>query len=170
MCTALIKHTNVDKFSLSCMLISICFVQLHCIYKVGIITNTLMHTHMYMSCTVHTHTHIHSHTHTRTHAHTHTHTHTHSCTCTVHTHTHIHSHTHTRTHTHTHTHTQVLDSSKRLGCDQMGGYEPLKEHIFFEDIEWDTLHKQVPPKLMPYLPSCTKGEQGLRSEIDVSIA
>ena len=27
---------------------------------------------------------------------------------------------------------QVLDSTKRLGCDQMGGFGPLKEHIFFE--------------------------------------
>ena len=64
---------------------------------------------------------------------------------------------------------QVLDSSKRLGCDQMGGYDSLKEHVFFEDIEWDTIPDQTPPKLMPYLPSNTKGEQGLRSEINVSV-
>ena len=50
----------------------------------------------------------------------------------------------------------------------MGGYESLQEHVFFEDIEWETIPDQTPPKLMPYLPSNTKGEQGLRSEINVS--
>ena len=64
---------------------------------------------------------------------------------------------------------QLLDPSKRLGCEQMGGYGPLKEHQFFEDIDWDTLAEQTPPKLMPYLPSSTKGEQGFRSEINVSL-
>ena len=29
---------------------------------------------------------------------------------------------------------QVLDPTKRLGCDKMGGYEPLKSHVFFEGI------------------------------------
>ena len=51
----------------------------------------------------------------------------------------------------------------------MGGYDSLKEHVFFEDIEWDTIPDQTPPKLMPYLPSNTRGEQGLRSEINVSV-
>ena len=27
---------------------------------------------------------------------------------------------------------QVLDPSKRLGCSQMGGYDPLRAHIFFD--------------------------------------
>lgn len=58
----------------------------------------------------------------------------------------------------------VLDHSKRLGCEQMGGYSPLKAHIFFEGIEWDSVPEQVPPKLLPYLPSSVKGEEGLRSD------
>ncbi len=64
---------------------------------------------------------------------------------------------------------QVLDPAARLGCDQMGGYPPLKEHVFFEDIDWDEIHEQTPPKLMPYLPSNTKGESALRSDIIVSM-
>ena len=63
---------------------------------------------------------------------------------------------------------QVLNPSKRLGCDQMGGYATLKDHVFFEDIEWDTMPDQTPPKLMPYLPSTAKGEQGFRSDVNVS--
>ena len=51
----------------------------------------------------------------------------------------------------------------------MGGYAPLKAHVFFEDIDWENIPKQSPPKLMPYLPSNTKGESGLRSEITVSL-
>ena len=56
---------------------------------------------------------------------------------------------------------------KRLGCDQKGGYHPLKEHIFFEEIDWLKIPEQTPPKLLPYLPSTSKGESGLRSEINV---
>ncbi|XP_064406861.1 3-phosphoinositide-dependent protein kinase 1-like [Halichondria panicea] len=59
----------------------------------------------------------------------------------------------------------LLDPAARLGCDQMGGYPPLKDHLFFEDIDWETIHEQTPPKLMPYLPSNTKGESALRSDI-----
>lgn len=58
----------------------------------------------------------------------------------------------------------VQEPTKRLGCDQMGGYKPLKEHFFLEDINWETIHEQTPPKLMPYLPSTSKGGEGLRSD------
>jgi 3-phosphoinositide dependent protein kinase-1 len=51
----------------------------------------------------------------------------------------------------------------------MGGYATLKDHVFFEDIEWETMPDQTPPKLMPYLPSTAKGEQGFRSDVNVSI-
>ena len=92
----------------------------------------------------------------------------------VHLYTHKHTpfsqtNTNTHPHTYTHSHSQVLDPAARLGCDQMGGYTPLKEHLFFEDIDWEMLHLQTPPKLMPYLPSSTKGETALRSEILVSV-
>lgn len=60
-----------------------------------------------------------------------------------------------------------LDPTQRLGCDQQGGFEPLKQHVFFEEISWKTIHEQTPPKLLPYLPSKSKGESGLRSEINV---
>ena len=63
---------------------------------------------------------------------------------------------------------QVQEPTKRLGCDQMGGYKPLKEHFFLEDINWETIHEQTPPKLMPYLPSTSKGGEGLRSDYSVS--
>ncbi|KAG7272821.1 hypothetical protein CRUP_025801 [Coryphaenoides rupestris] len=46
-----------------------------------------------------------------------------------------------------------LDSSTRLGCEEMGGYDPLRQHPFFETISWGDLHLQTPPKLTPYLPA-----------------
>ncbi len=61
----------------------------------------------------------------------------------------------------------MLDATKRLGCDQQGGYGPLKEHVFFKEIDWLTIPEQTPPKLLPYLPSTSKGESGLRSDINV---
>lgn len=60
-----------------------------------------------------------------------------------------------------------LEPAKRLGSDQQGGYEPLRSHVFFEDIDWEHIPEQTPPKLLPYLPSTSKGELGLRSEINV---
>ena len=61
----------------------------------------------------------------------------------------------------------MLDATKRLGCDQRGGYEPLRAHVFFEGIDWGKIPEQTPPKLLPYLPSKSKGELALRSEINV---
>ena len=62
---------------------------------------------------------------------------------------------------------QILDPAARLGCDQMGGYQPMKDHIFFEGTEWESVSQQQPPKLMPYLPSTSKGQLGLRSDVNV---
>ena len=62
---------------------------------------------------------------------------------------------------------QMLDPAKRLGCDQQGGYTPLKDHTFFDDIDWENIPSQTPPKLLPYLPSQSKGEVALRSDINV---
>lgn len=48
---------------------------------------------------------------------------------------------------------QVLDPTKRLGCPEVGGFGPLKNHPFFEGIIWDQLWEQDPPDLLPYLPA-----------------
>ena len=48
---------------------------------------------------------------------------------------------------------QVLDPDKRLGCDEMGGFEKLKSHAFFKDIDWSHLEELTPPPLVPYLPA-----------------
>ncbi|XP_030067640.1 3-phosphoinositide-dependent protein kinase 1 isoform X2 [Microcaecilia unicolor] len=53
----------------------------------------------------------------------------------------------------------VLDYTKRLGCEEMGGYEPLKEHLFFEHITWENLHHQTPPKLTAYLPAMSEDDE-----------
>ncbi|KAK9708034.1 serine/threonine protein kinase [Basidiobolus ranarum] len=45
----------------------------------------------------------------------------------------------------------IADPQKRAGCDA-GGIEKLKNHPFFEGINWHDLHKQEAPKLVPYLP------------------
>ncbi|KPP60352.1 3-phosphoinositide-dependent protein kinase 1-like [Scleropages formosus] len=52
-----------------------------------------------------------------------------------------------------------LDPTKRLGCEEMGGYNPLKAHPFFESITWENLHLQTPPKLTPYLPAMSEDDE-----------
>lgn len=64
----------------------------------------------------------------------------------------------------------VLDPAKRLGCEEMGGYANLKAHSFFKDIEWENLHLQDPPKLLPYLPSTSVDGEDLGSSYDVSVS
>lgn len=54
---------------------------------------------------------------------------------------------------------KVLDATKRLGCEEMEGYEPLKAHPFFESITWENLHQQTPPKLTAYLPAMSEDDE-----------
>lgn len=54
---------------------------------------------------------------------------------------------------------QVLDATKRLGCEEMEGYGPLKAHPFFESISWEDLHHQTPPKLTAYLPAMSEDDE-----------
>lgn len=54
---------------------------------------------------------------------------------------------------------QSLDPSKRIGCEEMGGYDPLKQHPFFDTISWSDLHLQTPPKLTPYLPAMSEDDE-----------
>ncbi|XP_072532523.1 3-phosphoinositide-dependent protein kinase 1a [Salminus brasiliensis] len=51
------------------------------------------------------------------------------------------------------------DATKRLGCEEMGGYNPLRAHPFFEGVSWDNLHLQTPPKLTPYLPAMAEDDE-----------
>ncbi|NXP38693.1 PDPK1 kinase, partial [Leiothrix lutea] len=53
----------------------------------------------------------------------------------------------------------VLDATNRLGCEEMGGYGPLKAHPFFESIVWENLHLQTPPKLTAYLPAMSEDDE-----------
>ncbi|XP_016324236.1 3-phosphoinositide-dependent protein kinase 1-like isoform X2 [Sinocyclocheilus anshuiensis] len=52
-----------------------------------------------------------------------------------------------------------LDPRKRLGCEEMGGFNPLKCHMFFETISWENLLVQTPPKLTPYLPAMAEDDE-----------
>ena len=54
---------------------------------------------------------------------------------------------------------QSLDPSKRIGCEEMGGYDPLRRHPFFDIISWSDLHLQTPPKLTPYLPAMSEDDE-----------
>lgn len=54
---------------------------------------------------------------------------------------------------------KVLDATKRLGCEEMEGYGPLKAHPFFESITWENLHQQTPPKLTAYLPAMSEDDE-----------
>uniref|UniRef100_A0A8C0GAY0 3-phosphoinositide-dependent protein kinase 1 n=1 Tax=Chelonoidis abingdonii TaxID=106734 RepID=A0A8C0GAY0_CHEAB len=60
----------------------------------------------------------------------------------------------------------VLDATKRLGCEEMGGYEPLKAHPFFESITWENLHHQTPPKLTAYLPAMSEDDEDCYGNYD----
>uniref|UniRef100_A0A673C0G9 3-phosphoinositide-dependent protein kinase 1 n=1 Tax=Sphaeramia orbicularis TaxID=375764 RepID=A0A673C0G9_9TELE len=59
-----------------------------------------------------------------------------------------------------------LDPSKRLGCEEMGGYDPLKQHPFFDTISWSDLHLQTPPKLTPYLPAMSEDDEDCYGNYD----
>lgn len=41
----------------------------------------------------------------------------------------------------------------------MGGYDPLKQHPFFDTISWSDIHLQTPPKLTPYLPAMSEDDE-----------
>lgn len=47
----------------------------------------------------------------------------------------------------------VLDHNKRLGVEDKGDiYETIRNHPFFDGIDWDNIWDQTPPKINPYLP------------------
>ncbi|XP_045450843.1 3-phosphoinositide-dependent protein kinase 1 [Melitaea cinxia] len=47
----------------------------------------------------------------------------------------------------------VLDHTKRLGSSDKGDtYESIRQHPFFEGIDWENIWEQTPPKISPYLP------------------
>ncbi|XP_069503291.1 3-phosphoinositide-dependent protein kinase 1 [Ambystoma mexicanum] len=60
----------------------------------------------------------------------------------------------------------VLDATKRLGCEEMGSYEPLKAHSFFENLKWENLHNQTPPKLTAYLPAMSEDDEDCYGNYD----
>ncbi|XP_040295298.1 3-phosphoinositide-dependent protein kinase 1 [Bufo bufo] len=60
----------------------------------------------------------------------------------------------------------VLDPTKRLGCEEMGGYGPLKAHSFFDGITWQDLHLQTPPKLTAYLPAMAEDDEEFYGNYD----
>jgi len=62
---------------------------------------------------------------------------------------------------------QVLDPTQRLGCQEMGGYDTLRSHIFLSGIDWETLHLQKPPELLPYLPANSENSENLWSKYKV---
>ncbi|XP_045318281.1 3-phosphoinositide-dependent protein kinase 1 isoform X1 [Leopardus geoffroyi] len=60
----------------------------------------------------------------------------------------------------------VLDATKRLGCEEMGGYGPLQAHPFFESISWENLQHQTPPKLTAYLPAMSEDDEDCYGNYD----
>ena len=60
-----------------------------------------------------------------------------------------------------------MDPTQRLGCDEMGGYGPLKEHLFYEEIKWESLPQDTPPRLLPYLPATSVDEPGFWGDSQV---
>ncbi|XP_066496664.1 3-phosphoinositide-dependent protein kinase 1 [Tiliqua scincoides] len=60
----------------------------------------------------------------------------------------------------------VLDATKRLGCEEMGSYGPLKAHSFFDTVTWEDLHNQTPPKLTAYLPAMSEDDEDCYGNYD----
>ncbi|KAG9476962.1 hypothetical protein GDO78_002379 [Eleutherodactylus coqui] len=60
----------------------------------------------------------------------------------------------------------VLEPTKRLGCEEMGGYGPLKAHSFFDGITWQDVHLQTPPKLTAYLPAMAEDDEEFYGNYD----
>jgi len=61
----------------------------------------------------------------------------------------------------------VIDPKARIGCEDLGGYEKLKNHEFYKGIDFDNIHLQTPPKLKLYLPSNEPGQPGIYEEVDI---
>ncbi|KAG5262732.1 hypothetical protein AALO_G00278260 [Alosa alosa] len=59
-----------------------------------------------------------------------------------------------------------LDPAKRIGCEEMGGYEPIRSHPFFESVSWRDLHLQTPPKLNAYLPAMSEDDEDCYGNYD----
>ncbi|XP_041986221.1 3-phosphoinositide-dependent protein kinase 1 [Aricia agestis] len=53
----------------------------------------------------------------------------------------------------------VLDHTKRLGATDGDTYDSIRNHPFFEGIDWDNLFEQTPPTISPYLPGGTFEEE-----------
>ncbi|XP_078096475.1 3-phosphoinositide-dependent protein kinase 1-like [Mustelus asterias] len=60
----------------------------------------------------------------------------------------------------------VSEHTKRLGCEELGGYGLLKAHPFFEPIAWENLHLQIPPKLTAYLPAMSEDDEDCYGNYD----
>lgn len=60
----------------------------------------------------------------------------------------------------------VLEPSQRLGAQDSEGYPSIRNHPFFEGVEWEKLHQTTPPPMYPFLPGNTEG-QDLRSHYRV---
>lgn len=57
----------------------------------------------------------------------------------------------------------VLDPEQRLGCEEMGGFEKLKSHPFYEGIDFEHIHEQKPPPLIPFLPATSTNPENIWS-------
>ncbi|KAK7863522.1 hypothetical protein R5R35_004975 [Gryllus longicercus] len=53
----------------------------------------------------------------------------------------------------------VLDSTNRLGAKDIGNYTSVRSHHFFAGLDFETLYKQTPPPIYPYLPGTSKNEE-----------
>nr|CAD7399615.1 unnamed protein product [Timema poppensis] len=60
----------------------------------------------------------------------------------------------------------VLDSSQRLGAKDGDSYSSIRSHSFFSGVQFETLYKQTPPQIYPYLPGTSEHEE-LRSHYRV---
>ncbi|KRZ02302.1 3-phosphoinositide-dependent protein kinase 1, partial [Trichinella zimbabwensis] len=61
------------------------------------------------------------------------------------------------------------EPAERLGSVERGGVAEVKNHPFFDGIDWNTLPMQKPPEMTPYLPGIASSGKMSRDEIEEAL-
>ncbi|KRX42406.1 3-phosphoinositide-dependent protein kinase 1, partial [Trichinella murrelli] len=64
---------------------------------------------------------------------------------------------------------QKIEPAERLGSAERGGVAEVKNHPFFDGIDWNTLPMQKPPEMTPYLPGIASSGKMSSDEIEEAL-
>ncbi|KRY29194.1 3-phosphoinositide-dependent protein kinase 1, partial [Trichinella spiralis] len=62
-----------------------------------------------------------------------------------------------------------IEPAERLGSVERGGVAEVKNHPFFDGIDWNTLPMQKPPEMIPYLPGIASSGKMSSDEIEEAL-